>query len=192
MINSSYANYSVKALPDENRLVRQAKSGDADAFVQLYEAYVDRVYRYVYFRVIDDKLAESITPHVFISAWQLIDHYQTYSSSFITWLYKLASNQVTEYFSAHPKPQPVSRTDEVMWALEDRVFDEQMREIFDLQAMRDALQFLTDEEQQVLTLKFIAGVSTNTIARMMGKPVAAIRTLLMNALQTVSRYMDEK
>lgn len=192
MINSSYSNYSIKALPDESRLVRQAKSGNADAFVQLFEAYVDRVYRYIYFRVPDDKLAESITPRVFISAWQLIDRYQAYSSSFIIWLYKIASNQVIEYFRSHPDPKPVSRANEVIWSLEDRVFDEQMKEIFDLQAMRDALQFLTDEEQQVLTLKFIAGVSTNTIARLMDRPASTIHTLLMHALQTVARHMDAK
>jgi RNA polymerase sigma-70 factor (ECF subfamily) len=194
MISSSYASHSINVLPDENRLVRQARSGDADAFVQLYEAYVDRVYRYIYFQVTDDKLAESITPYVFIKAWQLLDRYHSYSSSFITWLYKIASNQLVEYFRTHPNSDPKtdSHANRFLWSLEDRAFDEHMKEIFDLQAMRDALQFLTEEEQQVLILKFVAGVPTNTIARMMAKPASAIPSLLMHAMQTVTRYMDEK
>lgn len=192
MINSSYANYSMIALPDESRLVRQARSGDADAFVQLYDAYVDRVYRYVYFQVADDHLAESITPHVFIKAWHLIDRYHAYRSSFIAWLYTIAGNQVIEYFRSHPRPKPVPSTDESSWSLEDRVLDDHIKEMFDLQAIRDALQFLTIEEQQVVILKFVSGVPTNTIARMMSKPVSAIHTLLLHALQTVARYMDEK
>lgn len=190
MITSSYANRPMEALPEENRLVSQAKSGDADAFVQLYEAYVDRVYRYIYFRVTDDKLAESITPRVFVKAWQLLDRYHAYSSSFSTWLYKIASSQVIEHFRTHPKA--ASNSDGFLWSIDDRVFDENVKDMFDLQAMRDALQFLTNEEQQILVLKFIAGISTDNIARMMAMPASAIQTLLLHSLQTVARYMDEK
>ncbi|NOT05967.1 MAG: sigma-70 family RNA polymerase sigma factor [Anaerolineales bacterium] len=190
MINSSYASRPMEVLPEESRLVRQAKSGNADAFVQLYEAYVDRVYRYVYFRVIDDELAESLTPRVFIKAWQLLDRYHPYGSPFIIWLYKIASNQIIEHFYTHPKT--VSNSDGFLWSIEDRVFDKNVKDMFDLQAVRDALRFLNDEEQQALTLKFISGVSTNEVARIMEKPVSAIQILLMYALQKVTKHMDEK
>jgi RNA polymerase sigma-70 factor (ECF subfamily) len=190
MISSSYVNRPMEALPEESRLVRQAKSGDADAFVQLYEAYVDRVYRYVYFRVIDDELAESITPRVFIKAWQLIDRYHTYGSPFIIWLYKIASNQVIEHFRTHPNT--ATKSDGFLWSIEDRAFDRNVKNMFDLQSMRDALRFLTEEEQQVLTLKFVAGVPTNEIARIADKPISAIQTLLMYALQKMTKHMDEK
>ena len=192
MINSGYADLPMDAVPDESRLVRKAKSGDSDAFVQLYEAYVDRVYKYIYFRVIDEKLAESITPRVFIKAWQLLDHYHSFGLSFITWLYKIAGDQVVEYFRAHPKQKINLRTNGFLLSIEDDAFDESVRDRFDLQAMRDALQFLTSDEQQALTLKFIAGVSITTIAHILDKPAGAIHDLLMHALQTVARFMDEK
>ena len=189
MINSSYASRPMEALPEESRLVRQAKSGNAEAFVQLYEAYVDRVYRYVYFRVIDNELAESITPRVFIKAWQLLDRYHSYGTPFIIWLYKIASNQIIEHFYTHPK---ALKPDGFLWSIEDRVFDKNVKDMFDLQAIRDALQFLNDEEQQVLTLKFISGVSTNEVAHIMGKPISTVQNLLMYALQKVAKHMDEK
>lgn len=189
MINSSYASRPMEALPEESRLVRQAKSGNAEAFVQLYEAYVDRVYRYVYFRVIDNELAESITPRVFIKAWQVLDRYHSYGSPFIIWLYKIASNQIIEHFYTHPK---ALKPDGFLWSIEDRVFDKNVKDMFDLQAIRDALQFLNDEEQQVLTLKFISGVSTNEVAHIMGKPISTVQNLLMYALQKVAKHMDEK
>ena len=47
-------------IPEESRLVHQAKSGDSEAFAQLYDAYLERVYRYVYFRVSDDQTAEDL------------------------------------------------------------------------------------------------------------------------------------
>ena len=189
MINSSYASRPMEALPEESRLVRQAKSGNAEAFVQLYEAYVDRVYRYVYFRVIDNELAESITPRVFIKAWQVLDCYNSYGTPFIIWLYKIASNQIIEHFYTHPK---ALKPDGFLWSIEDRVFDKNVKDMFDLQAIRDALQFLNDEEQQALTLKFISGVSTNEVAHIMGKPISTVQNLLMYALQKVAKHMDEK
>jgi RNA polymerase sigma-70 factor (ECF subfamily) len=63
---------------------------------------------------------------------------------------------------------------------------------FSLQAMRDGLQALTDDQQQVLILKYIAGLPNQNIAKMMNKREGAIRALQMRALQTLSKYMEEK
>jgi DNA-directed RNA polymerase specialized sigma24 family protein len=93
----------LEVLPEESRLVQQAKSGDADAFVQLYDAYVERVYRYIFFRVINDLAAEDITLHVFRNAWEHLAGYRKFSSSFIAWLYKIAKNLVIDYYKTDIK-----------------------------------------------------------------------------------------
>lgn len=64
--------------------------------------------------------------------------------------------------------------------------------MFDLQAMRDGLQFLTEEEQQILVLKFIVGLPAKNIARIMGKREGDILVLQVRALQMLSRYLKEK
>ena len=70
--------------------------------------------------------------------------------------------------------------------------DDEVQNRFELQEMRDALQFLTDEQQQVLILRFISGLSTENVAEIMDKREGAIRALQMRALQTLSKYMMEK
>jgi RNA polymerase sigma-70 factor (ECF subfamily) len=77
-------------------------------------------------------------------------------------------------------------------ASEDDSLDEQVGATFDLQSMRDALQFLNEEQQQVLTLRFIAELSTEHIAKIMGKREGAIRALQMRALQMMAKYMQER
>ena len=62
----------------------------------------------------------------------------------------------------------------------------------DLHAMRDALQFLTDDQQQVLILKFIAGLPNENIAKIMNKREGAVRALQMRALQTMAKFMEKK
>ena len=69
---------------------------------------------------------------------------------------------------------------------------EEVEARFSLQVMRDALQLLTDDQQQVLILKFIAGLPNENIAKMMNKKEGAIRALQMRALQTLSKHLEEK
>lgn len=63
---------------------------------------------------------------------------------------------------------------------------------FDLEAMRDSLQVLSKDQQQVLILKYIAGLPNESIAKVMNKQEGTIRGLQMRALQTLARYMKEK
>lgn len=189
-MKSNYANRDGEAPVDEKRLVRQAKAGNVEAFVQLYDAHVERVYRYVYFRVLDDMAAERILSRVFISAWQDLGRYQPFASHFIVWLCTIARSQIIEYYQTHPK----STLPEMGFTFDadGQGMFEDVRDIFDMKAMRDALQFLTEEQQQVLILKFIAGMPTDSIARMMAKSEGTVRGLEMRGLQTLSKYMENK
>jgi len=190
MMNSSFANRSIEILPEESRLVRQAKAGDADAFAQLYDVCVEQVYRYIYFRVANDRIAEGVTFQVFFKAWEQLDNYQSFRSSFITWLYAIARNQVIAYFRTHKTTLPLDNSFSL--SSEGRYLGEEVHDMFDLQAMRDGLQFLTEEEQQFLTLKFIVGLPTKNIARIMARNEREIRGLQIRSLQTLARYLKEK
>jgi RNA polymerase sigma-70 factor (ECF subfamily) len=190
MMNSNFANRSIEILPEEGRLVRQAKSGDADAFAQLYDACVERVYRYVYFRMANDRIAEGVTFQVFFKAWEQLDRYKVFGSSFITWLYEIARNQVIAYYRTHKKNIVLDNSFSL--TSEGRYVGEEVQDMFDLQAMRDSLQFLTEEEQQFLTLKFIVGLPTKNIARIMARSENDVRSLQIRALQTLARYLKEK
>jgi len=170
--------------------VRKAKSGDSDAFARIYDAYVERVYRYIYFRVTDDAAAEDLTSQVFLKAWESLDRYQIGSSPYIAWLYTIARNLVIDHYRTNK--ETVNLEDAVHLTADGPSPDDEVQGRFELQAMRDALQFLTDEQQQVLILRFIAGLPTENVAEIMEKREGAIRALQMRALQTLSKYMQEK
>src|SRR4030095_5049817 len=176
-------------LPGETPLVRRATSGDSEAFAQLYDAYIARVYRYIYFRVTDDAAAEDLTSQVFLKAWESLDRYEMGSSPFVAWLYTIARNLVIDYYRTKKESVPL---EDVHTLTHNETPVEEVESRFDLQAMRDALQFLTDEQQQVLILKFIAGLPNENIARIMNKREGAVRALQMRALQTMAKYMENK
>jgi len=109
-MKTNYANRPLVIPTEEDRLVHQAKSGNEYAFAQLYDACVEQVYRYISFRVANDRVAEAVTTQVFFKAWEQLDHYQVLSSSFITWLYAIARNQVIDYYRKHKQLKPLLQT----------------------------------------------------------------------------------
>ena len=84
-------------LSDEATLVRQAKTGDSDSFGTLYDAYLERIYRFVYFRVEDQQTAEDITSQVFLKAWENLGRFQIGGTPFLAWLYTIAHNAVIDH-----------------------------------------------------------------------------------------------
>ncbi len=189
-MNTTYANRSIEMLAKEKHLVHQAKSGDANAFAQLYDICVEHVYRYIYFRVANDIVAESVTVRVFFKAWEQLDRYQAFGSSFIVWLYSIARNQVIAYYHTHKKS--IEQDNSFALPADSRYLGEEVQDMFDLQAMRDGLQFLTEEEQQILILKFVVGLPTKNIAQIMTKREDDILVSQICALQTLARYLKEK
>ena len=173
-------------LEDERRLVDQAKSGDGEAFGQLYEAYVDRVYRFVFFRVTDAQIAEDLTSLVFLKAWENLGRYQPHGP-FLAWLYAIARNTVIDNYRTR-KPT-ISLEEAAPAAAQDEKLDDHMQLQFEMQSLQAAMQHLTKEQQEVITLKFIADYDIAQIAKMMGKSEGAIRALQMRALQALGRVM---
>jgi RNA polymerase sigma-70 factor, ECF subfamily len=166
--------------------VDQAKSGDGEAFGQLYEAYLDRVYRFVYFRVTDAQIAEDLTSLVFLKAWENLGRYHPHGP-FLAWLYAIARNTVIDNYRTR-KPT-VSLEEAAPVAAQDEKLDDHVQLQFEMQSLQAAMQHLTEEQQEVITLKFIADYDTAQIAKMMGKSEGAIRALQMRALQALGRVM---
>ena len=171
---------------DERRLVEEAKSGDGEAFGQLYEACVDRVYRFIFFRVTDPQVAEDLTSQVFLKAWENLHRYRPHGP-FLAWLYAIARNTVIDNYRT--RKQTVSLDEAAPIPARDEKLDDRMQLQFEVKSLQAAMQHLTEEQQEVITLKFIAEYETAQIAKHMGKSEGAIRALQMRALQALARVM---
>lgn len=178
------------AIPEEARLVDQAKSGNPEAFAKLYDAYVERVARYIYFRVADDCDMEDLVSQVFLKAWENLGRYKIGSSPFIAWLYAIARNLVIDHYRTKKTILPLEDAIGIPSDLEMPHEEAQMH--FDLEAMRDALQALSKDQQQALVLKYIAGLPNDSIAKVMNKQEGTVRGLQMRGLQTLAKYMKQK
>ncbi|MDO9300781.1 MAG: sigma-70 family RNA polymerase sigma factor [Anaerolineales bacterium] len=183
MMNSSYANRLMEMFPEEFRLIHEAKSGDANAFVELYDVCVERVYRYIHFLVPTNGIAEGLTFQVFLKAWEQLDRYQIFGSSFVVWLYSVARNQVIAYYRTHKKT--VAPDNDFTLAVRGGNFRQEF------QAIRDGLRLLTGEQQQVLILKYIVGMPIKDIARTVKMREVDVRILQMQGLQVFAESLKK-
>jgi RNA polymerase sigma-70 factor, ECF subfamily len=189
-VRNIQATHKDPPLLEEARLVDEAKAGDPEAFAKLYDAYIERVTRYVYFRVSEPIDTEDLVAQVFLKAWENLDRYKMGSSPFVAWLYTIARNLVIDHYRTKKAVLPLEEA--MAFPSDMEMPDEEAQTRFDLQAMRDALQFLTSDQQQALILKYIAGLPNDSIAKIMNKQEGTIRGLQMRALQTLAKYMKEK
>jgi RNA polymerase sigma-70 factor (ECF subfamily) len=156
----------------------------------LYDGYIERIYRYIYFRVTDEETAEDLTSQVFSKAWENLDRYKPSGAPFIAWLYTIARNAVIDHFRT--RKETVGLDEIASLSSAGPSPDELVELHFETEALRDALKSLTDEQQQVVVLKFIAGMTTDEIAKQLGKRPSAIRALQMRGLQALARQMEKK
>ncbi len=169
----------------EQQLVQRACRGDSDAFGELYEATLNRIYRYIYFRVSDDATAEDLTSKVYLKAWESLPRYKTGNSPFLAWLYTIAHNAVIDHYRVtrqHIQLDEISNL-----ADHEDLPHEQCENRAEAEKLRRALQLLTPEQREVVTMKLLDGLTTEQIAARIHKTPGAIRALQMRGLQALAR-----
>jgi RNA polymerase sigma-70 factor (ECF subfamily) len=170
---------------DEGRLIERARQGDADAFARLYRANVQAIYRYIYHRVNDTHLAEDLTGDVFVRALKGMAAYQERGKPFVAWLYRIAHARVVDYYRQTSR-RPVESDIEAEPIPVGADMDRSLLRRQAARVLREAIARLTDEQQQVIVLRFIEGHSLETTAQIMGKNANAIKALQHRALRALA------
>lgn len=174
---------------DEAALVSRAVKGDSEAFGTLYSRYMDAIYRYIFFRVGEDLEAEDLTEEVFIRAWEALPEYQIGEHPFKSWLYRIAHNLVVDH---HRKQRPVSIPDLDLHHHPDTApsHEEGLVSKQDAAHLAYAVQQLSDEEQQVVILRFVEGLSHREVAELIGKTEGACRVIQHRALAALHDHLS--
>ncbi|MGH3744552.1 MAG: sigma-70 family RNA polymerase sigma factor, partial [Mycobacteriales bacterium] len=82
------------------RLVARAQAGDAEAFGEIYDRYVDLIYRYIYYRVGSKQLAEDLTSETFLRALRRIGSFTWQGRDVGAWFVTIARNLVTDHYKS--------------------------------------------------------------------------------------------
>jgi RNA polymerase sigma-70 factor, ECF subfamily len=181
--------------PDDPRVVelvnRVVGVRDPNAFGELYDCFVERVYRYLYFRTGSHPEAEDLTEQVFLKAWEAIGRYRWRGRPFVAWLYRLAHNSHIDHVRSQ-RPTTSLNSDDRPIELASRAAAVELDRALDADLLTHALGELTVDQQQVIVMKFIDGLDNEQIAQCMDKREGAIRALQMRALLSLRRVLEKQ
>ena len=162
-----------------------------DMFIQFYEKYRPSILNYIFYRVGDSEIAEDLTSDVFV---RMVDKYDLSSCKdqpIAPWLYTIARNLVIDY---------QRRAGRIGWQpLPDQVVAEEhsnpaaQAETQTLQeCLMRALDYLTEDQRQVIIMKFIERRTNQEIGDLLEKPEGAIKSLQHRALASLRRALEKE
>jgi RNA polymerase sigma-70 factor (ECF subfamily) len=174
-------------------LIQRAQAGDPAAgeaaLSDLYERYRVSVYRYLYYRVGDEQAAEDLTSEVFLRMLHALPGYRPQSVTFKAWLFQIARNLAIDHYRKMGKDR--------MAELEEGLMDDSapveasVEQGLTHQMLRRALGKLSEEQRDVLILRFVTGMPIAEAARTLHKSEDAVKGLQRRALQALKEILSD-
>lgn len=173
---------------DIRNIFEQAKRGDRAAFETVYTTYYAPIYRYLYVRTRNKELSEDLAQDTFLKAYASIGSFTPTRSHPLAYLYTIARNTLID----SRRKRRVERVgDEFLESVPDTAphAEAQAAASEEHAVLLEHLRRLSDEQQEVITMKFMAELSTAEIAEITGKRADALRQTLSRGLRALRRQI---
>lgn len=174
------------SMPDAE-LITRFKSGDLEAFSELYRRYLSPVYRYIRTRVSTDRDAEDLTEMVFMKAFEALDTYEERGAPFSAYLYRIARNATIDHYRSD---EPVDPLVDLEWIesgdveIEKRLIEQQL-----VSKIMRAMNALPENYQEVIRLRVLLDLPTRQVAEWMGRKPSTVRVNLHRALKALRKEL---
>jgi len=175
--------------PIDADLVERARAGDGEAFGELYRRYFDPIFRYLCVRVDRAEDAEDLAGTVFLRAYRSLDRYRERGWPFSAFLYQVARNALVDHYRKRPRESGLAEAIDL--GTGPRELDDDLERAERVQAMRQALAELPPDYQEVIRLRVLLSLPTETTAQWMERSPGAVRVLLYRALAALRSKLSE-
>jgi RNA polymerase sigma factor (sigma-70 family) len=168
----------------DEELVRLSQDGRRDAFAQLVHRHYRPVFRYLLFKLRDYHAAEDVTQETFFRAYIKIKSCKQVSR-FAGWLFMVAKDQCYKWCLRNKDRYPVAprplEEDEGVFRDESTILD-----------LREGIMNLPEPQRMALSLKYGKGLTCEEVAKIMGKPLSTVKSLIFRAYQRLRRRLKER
>lgn len=185
MAKQILANSTQPSQDEEAALLAECQA-DPAAFSSLYRQYVGAVYRYVYFRVGSRAEAEDLVSQIFLAALESLPNYR-HRGYFAAWLFGIARRKIADHYRK-PRAEPLPGLPESASAdpdpLSQVIADEELRRLSALIARQPPA------DQELLRLRYAAGLSFEQIAAILRRSPAAVKMSLYRLLNRLGKQLE--
>ena len=171
-------------------IVRRAQEYDEPAVEALYQKYYPKIYNYAFMQMGDAQAAEDLASDVMLKMIESMHKYTFRGLPFGAWVFRIARNRLIDLHRRRRRRGEVDLSGTLSSALASpQVLAERALERGQIQV---ALKHLTDEQRQVIVLKFIQGFDNRSIGQIMGRREGAIKSLQHRALGALRRLLYQE
>ena len=154
---------------------------DHGAWAELYDRHHAQIWRYSYGRTGSRDAADDVAAQAFAEALSSIHRYRDKGRPILAWLYVIARNLAAKQLRRTQTDAPVTHVEPSGGSPEERL---------DGMVLADALGRLTNDQREVVVLRFYSGYSTREIAAAMRKREAAVYSLEVRAIAALRRQFE--
>ncbi|MGH2751937.1 MAG: RNA polymerase sigma factor [Actinomycetota bacterium] len=173
------------------RLIRATARGDEESAGQLFDHFHPRVYRYALSKLWDQGAAEDVASETFARVLRDLDRFKWRGAGFEAWLFRIASNLITDHVRSRQRELPRADTAEYADTTELRTPEWATIAGETTRQLNGLLSVLPHDQREVLVLRFAGGLETHEIGAVMGRKPNAVRQLQHRALEQLRGRMRD-
>jgi RNA polymerase sigma-70 factor, ECF subfamily len=155
---------------------------DNEAFGQLYERYVTRIYNYVYYRTGNHHEAEDLTAKVFMRALKHIQTYDERGIPFSAWLYRIAHNLVANWHRDRSRRKIIPLEEFINKGSRSEMPEIIAEDAEERERLLQSIRRLPEDRQQLIILKYVERLSNSEIGEILDKTEGAVKSLYYRTL----------
>jgi RNA polymerase sigma-70 factor (ECF subfamily) len=174
---------------EELELVRRAQRYEADALGRIYEIYFPKIYQYAYLQLSDAQLAEDIASGVLLQVVESIQKFHYRGTPFGAWVFRIARNRIIDLHRRKKRRQHVELYEGI--PTDYGAPHQETERVLEHERVRGALDYLTDDQRQVVLLKFAEGLDNQAIAAVIGRSEGAVKSLQHRALVALRKSLSD-
>ena len=181
---SPFLFYIVKKSMEDIKLMEKCLDWNLDYFWNIYDKYIDMIYKFVYLKTSNKELAEDIVSDVFISALNNIKSFRLDDSSSVkSWLYRIANNKVIDFYRTNKKNEEISEyldyslTEDTWKGIDDK---DKLKEVFRY------LNTINKEHKEIVLYRIWEDLSYKEISEITWKSVDNCKKVVSRVLKSIS------
>ena len=183
----------LNALQEKYLLYRIKYEKDSSAYGKLYDAYIDKIYRYISFKINQVEDVEDITAEVFLKVWQYIKTSDKRIDNLNALLYRMARNAVIDHYRSRQRDEmPMSDQEHYENIMDSREIDMELNVKLDMEKVETYLDHLKEEYRDAIVLRYVEQFSVAEIAHIMQKSTSNVRVILHRALERLRELTNNK
>jgi len=169
---------------NDSSLISNYLKGNSKAFEKLYKKYIEKIYRFVFYKTMHKETAEDLTSTIFFKALNKLASFDDTKSKFQTWLFNIARNTVIDHYRTKKPNQNI----EDFWGIADNhKLDSIVENNLKIEDVKKVLQTLNTEQREIVILRVWEGLSYKEIAKIIGKSENACK---VSFSRTASKLKD--